>query len=82
MSNDVTIEARIPSELDQDLARLASARRKRKSTLLREALAVYVKNEQEFEAAVEEGRADLRAGRLVDHADVVREIRELLESKR
>lgn len=82
MPDDVAIEARIPSELDEALARLASARRKRKSTLVREAVAAYVESEREFEAAVEEARADARAGRLVDHADVMREIRQLLASKR
>jgi predicted transcriptional regulator len=82
MPDDVAIEARIPAELNKALTRLASARRKRKSTLVREALAAYVQSEQEFEAAVEEGRADARAGRLVDHVDVVREIRQLLESRR
>jgi predicted transcriptional regulator len=82
MPDDVPIEARIPAELDDALARLASARRKRKSTLVREALTAYVQSEREFEAAVEEGRADVRAGRVVDHADVMREIYQLLESKR
>jgi predicted transcriptional regulator len=82
MPDDVAIEARIPSELNEALTRLASARGKRKSTLVREALAAYVQSEQDFEAAVEEGRADARAGRLLDHADVVHEIRQLLESKR
>ncbi len=82
MPNDVAIKALIPPELDKALTRLASTRKKRKSTLLREALAAYVKSEQEFETAVEEGRADIRAGRLVDHADVVREIRQLLASHR
>jgi predicted transcriptional regulator len=82
MPDDVAIEARIPADLNDALARLASARRKRKSTLVREALAAYVQSEQEFAAAVEEGRADVRAGRVVDHADVMREIRQLLETKR
>jgi predicted transcriptional regulator len=82
MPSDVAIKALIPPELDQALTRLASTRRKRKSTLLREALAAYVKNEQEFEAAVEEGRADIRADRLVDHGDVVREIRQILAPHR
>ena len=82
MPDDVAIEARIPSELNDALARLASARGKRKSTLVREALAAYVQNEQEFAAAVEEGLADARAGRLIDHADVIREIRQLLDAKR
>jgi predicted transcriptional regulator len=82
MPDDVAIEARIPADLNDALTRLASARRKRKSTLVREALAAFVQSEQEFAAAVEEGRADVRAGRVVDHADVMREIRELLETKR
>ena len=50
--------------------------------LVREALAAYVHSEREFEAAIEEGRADVEAGRLVDNADVIREMRELLASKR
>jgi predicted transcriptional regulator len=82
MPDDIAIEAPIPVELNDALAQLASARRKRKSTLVREALAAFVQSEQEFAAAVEEGRADVRAGRVVDHADVMREIRELLETKR
>ena len=82
MPDDVAIEARIPADLNDALGRLASARRKRKSTLVREALAASVHSEQEFAAAVEEGRADVRAGRVGDHADVMREIRELLETKR
>ena len=82
MPTDVAIEARIPADLNDALARLASARRKRKATLVREALAAYVQSEQEFAAAVEEGRADVRAGRVVDHADVMREISQILETKR
>jgi predicted transcriptional regulator len=82
MPDNVAIEARIPADLNDALSRLASARRKRKSTLVREALAAYVQSEQEFEAAVEEGRADVRAGRIIDHADVMHEIRQLLETNR
>ena len=82
MPDDVPIEARIPAELDDALARLASARGKRKSALVREALTEYVLSEAAFAAAVEEGRADIRAGRIVENADVIREIRELLASKR
>ena len=82
MPDDVAIKARIPAELDDALTRLASARGKRKSTLVCEALREYVLSEEAFAAAVEEGRADIRAGRLVEHADVIGEIRELLASKR
>jgi predicted transcriptional regulator len=82
MPDDVVIDARIPAELDEALSRLASARRKSKSALVREALAEFVLSEEAFAAAVEEGLADARAGRLVDHDEVMREIRELLHKKR
>ena len=82
MPDDVVIDARIPGELDEALSRLASARRKSKSALVREALAEFVLSEEAFAAAVEEGLADARAGRLVDHDEVMREIRQLLHKKR
>lgn len=82
MPDDVVIDARIPADLDEALSRLASARRKTKSALVREALAEFVLSEDAFAAAVEEGLADAREGRLMDHDGVMREIRELLESKR
>ena len=82
MPDDVVIDARIPAELDEALSRLASARRKSKSALVQEALAEFVLSEEAFAAAVEEGLADLRAGRLVDHEEVMREIRQLLDKKR
>jgi predicted transcriptional regulator len=49
---------------------------------VREALAEFVLSEEAFAAAVEEGLADVRAGRLVDHDEVMREIRQLLPKKR
>ena len=82
MPDDVVIDARIPAELDEALSRLASARRKSKSALVQEALAEFVLSEEAFAAAVEEGLADARAGRLVDHDEVMREIRQLLHKKR
>ena len=82
MPDDVVIDALIPAELDEALSRLASARRKSKSALVREALAEFVLSEEAFAAAVEEGLADARAGRLVDHDEVMREIRQLLHKKR
>jgi predicted transcriptional regulator len=72
----------IPAELDEALSRLAAARRKTKSALIREALAEFVLSQEAFAAAVEEGLADVRAGRLVDHDEVMREIRQLLPKKR
>lgn len=82
MPNDVAVEARIPFELDEALARLASATGKSKSSLVCEALTTFISNEEQFIAAVEEGRAAARSGRLMDHDDVIRDIEDLIAPKR
>ncbi|HVC55027.1 MAG TPA: ribbon-helix-helix protein, CopG family [Stellaceae bacterium] len=82
MSNDVAIEARIPVELDDALARLASSRGKTKSRLVREVLAEFVLSEKAFAAAVAEGRAAADADDLIDHDEVMRQIDELLAKQK
>jgi predicted transcriptional regulator len=71
MSKSVTIAARVDSDLDGELERLAEAAGRSKSWLINEALRSYVANEQQFLAAVEEGKQALRAGQVLDHATVV-----------
>ncbi len=71
MPKSVTIAARVDAELDADLDRLATATGRSKSWLISEALRSYVGGEQQFLAAVEEGKQALRDGRVVDHATVV-----------
>ena len=71
MPKSVTIAARVDADLDRELERLAEATGRSKSWLINEALRSYVANEQQFLAAVEEGKQALRAGQVVDHATVV-----------
>jgi RHH-type transcriptional regulator, rel operon repressor / antitoxin RelB len=71
MSKSVTIAARVDADLDSELERLASATGRSKSWLVNEALRSYVANEQQFLAAVEDGKQALREGKVVDHATVV-----------
>jgi predicted transcriptional regulator len=71
MSKSVTIAARVDADLDAELERLASATGRNKSWLINEALRSYVANEQQFLAAIEEGKQALRDGKVVDHATVV-----------
>lgn len=74
----------IPAELDKALAQHAEARGIPKTALIVEALnqfAPYEEADAEFVAAVEEARADVRAGRVVPHDEVVREMAELLARK-
>jgi RHH-type rel operon transcriptional repressor/antitoxin RelB len=71
MTKSVTIAARVDADLDSQLERLAEATGRSKSWLVNEALRSYVANEQQFLAAVEEGKQALRDGQTVDHATVV-----------
>jgi predicted transcriptional regulator len=70
MSKSITIAARIDADLDGELERLASATGRSKSWLINEALRSYLANEQQFLAAVEEGKQALREGKVVDHDTV------------
>jgi predicted transcriptional regulator len=67
----VTLAARVDVELDAELSRLADKTGRSKSWLLNEALRSYVANEQQFMAAVEEGKQALKEGRIIDHATVI-----------
>jgi RHH-type transcriptional regulator, rel operon repressor / antitoxin RelB len=71
MAKSVPIAARIDADLDGRLERLAEATGRSKSWLVNEALRSYVADEQQFLAAVEEGKQALRDGQTVDHATVV-----------
>lgn len=71
MTKTITIAARVDAELDGQLERLAAATGRSKSWLISEALRSYVANEQQFLAAVEEGKNALRQGKTVDHETVV-----------
>ena len=82
MAADVTLDARIPAELDEKLSRLASARGKTKARLVREALAEFALSEEAFAAAVAEGRAAVDAGDVIDHDEVMQKIDALLAQKK
>jgi predicted transcriptional regulator len=71
MPKSVTLAARVDADLDAELGRLATATGRSKSWLISEALRSFVANEQQFLAAVEEGKQAMREGRMLDHATVV-----------
>jgi predicted transcriptional regulator len=74
-NRSVAVGARIEESLDADLERLADATGRSKSWLIADALRSYVENERQFIEAVREGQADYEAGRVADHATVVRDLR-------
>ena len=71
MAKSVTIAARVDADLDDGLERLAAATGRSKSWLISEALRSYVASEEQFLAAVEEGKQALRDGKTLDHQTVV-----------
>lgn len=71
MAKSVTIAARVDADLDAGLERLAVATGRSKSWLTGEALRSHVVGEEQFLAAVEEGKQALRDGRTLDHETVV-----------
>jgi len=70
MPKSVTLAARVDADLDAELSRIATVSGRSKSWLVNEALRSFVANEQQFLAAIEEGKRALREGRTVDH-DIV-----------
>ena len=80
MPKPITLSARIDADLDAGLSRLATATGRSKSWLINEALRSYVANEQQFLAAVEEGKQALREGRIIDHETVVTAFDRLIAS--
>ena len=79
---EVTISARVPEELSQQITVLARALRRNRSWIIEEAIRGYVRSEQQFIDAVQEGlRAD-DAGDVVAHDVVMAEIETLLRDNR
>lgn len=75
---EVTISARIPVDLNDNLTRLALALRRNRSWVIEEAIRGYIASEQEFLDAVEEGIQDMRAGNVVPHDVAMKEVDALL----
>lgn len=71
MGAEVSISAKVPEELSQQVDRLAAATRRNRSWVVEEALRVYLAQELEFLEAVEEGLREMKAGDLVDHSEVI-----------
>lgn len=76
MQKDVTITARIESDLSDRLTRLATIQGRSKSWVVGKALQAYLDAELAFVEAVEDGLADLHEGRTVAHEEVAARFRQ------
>ena len=69
-----TLTLRLPPELKARLGELAERTQRTKSFLAGEAIAGYVERELEIIAGIERGLADMKAGRVIAHEDVMAEL--------
>jgi len=76
----VTISARVPEDLSQQITTLAQALRRNRSWVIEEAIRGYIQSEQQFIAAVQEGILADDAGDVVPHDAVMAEAETLLGS--
>ena len=76
MSTPRTISFRIDSEKVAQLDLIAKAMDRDRSYLLNEAVLTYLSDQQRYIAMVEEGREDIRNGRIFSHDEVERMVGE------
>lgn len=75
---DVTVSARIPEELNQQLTTTSQALRRDNSWIIKEAIRTYLPSAKRLLETIEEGiRAD-EVGDTVPHEEVMREVDALL----
>jgi predicted transcriptional regulator len=67
-------DLRIPSSAARRITRIAQRRRHRKERVLAVALKAGLDYEEWFEMQVKKGLSDLKAGRVLTHADVLKSI--------
>ena len=74
-----TLTIRVPVEIRDKLARIANGTRRSKSYLAAEAVAAYVERELAIIEGIQEGMADITAGRTVSHAQAMAELRAIVD---
>jgi predicted transcriptional regulator len=74
MTDSATLTLRLPAELKDRLGLLAEKTKRTRSFLAGEALADYVERELAIIEGIHRGLDDMRAGRVVPHEEVMKEI--------
>ena len=72
MAERVTVTVELDKQLCDRLAKLGGELHKDEGDLAVEAIAAYVQDEEDILAAIDEGLADIEAGRVVSHDEVSR----------
>ena len=74
MASSTTMTVRLDREIEERLRRLAAETRRSRSYLAAEAVAAYVDRELEIIDGIRSGLADVAAGRVVSHEQVIAEV--------
>ena len=83
MPASTTMTIRVRPDVKEKLDRIASDTQRSKSFLAGEAVAAYVERELEIIDGIKRGMADVAAGRVVPHEQVMAEARQIIaEAKR
>ena len=82
MSASTTMTIRVTPDLKEKLGRLAESTRRSRSYLAVEAVEAYVNRELQIIEGIHQGLADMRAGRVTPHEDVMAEARRIIAEAR
>lgn len=80
--NSATLSIRVSVEVSDKLARLAQGTRRSRSYLAAEAVAAYVERELGIIDGIQQGFADVAAGRTVPHEEVMAEAEAVIAAAR
>lgn len=78
MSESTTMTIRVSRDVKEKLERIATDTRRSKSFLAGEAVSAYVDRELEIIEGIKRGLADVKAGRVVPHEQVMAEARKII----
>lgn len=82
MTASTTMTIRVSPETKSKLERIAADTRRSKSFLAAEAVSAYVERELEIIDGIKRGMADVAAGRVVPHEDVMADARQIIADAR
>lgn len=71
-----TITAQLSDEMAEQIEDIAKTEGRSKSWVIREAVAEYISHQAEIKQMTLEGLADIRAGRVVSHEEIMQELTE------
>ncbi len=82
MSDSATLTVTLSSEMADKLAEIAEREHSTPDALATLAVANLLDQEAAIAAAIERGRADLRAGRVFTQAEVMRDVQAIIDAAR